>query len=65
MLRSGQLAYPGQPYFGPEKQNMITIPTKSANYDPEKINFFFTICHIFALEIKFSGFLSVRALLIR
>ena len=40
---------------------MITIPTKSANYDPESS---FTICHIFALEISyFSVLLSARALL--
>ena len=37
---------------------MITIPTKSANYDP--------VCNIFALEINyFPVLLSVRALLSR
>ena len=48
---------------------MITLPTKSANYDPENIKFFqlsFTICHIFALEINyFPVMLSVHALLAR
>ena len=45
---------------------MITIPTKSANYDPEDIKSAFTICHIFGLEINyFPVLLSVRALLAR
>ena len=40
---------------------MITIPTKSANYDPEN-----TVCHNFALEINYLPvLLSVRALLAR
>ena len=44
---------------------MITIPTKSANYDPKKSSSF-TICHIFALEINhFPVLFSVRALLAR
>ena len=42
---------------------MITIPTKSANYDPENIKFFHN-CHILALEINyFPVLLSVLALL--
>ena len=42
---------------------MITIPTKSANYDPENMNIFHNLSH-FALEINyFSVLLSVRALL--
>ena len=44
---------------------MITIPTKSANYDPENIKFFHNL-YIFALEINyFPVLLSVRALLVR
>ena len=42
---------------------MITIPTKSANYDPEIIKFFHNL-YIFALEINyFPVLLSVCALL--
>ena len=42
---------------------MITIPTKSANYDPENMNIFHNLS-LFALEINyFSVLLSVRALL--
>ena len=44
---------------------MITIPTKSANYDPEALSSF-TICHIFDLEINnFPVLLSVRVFLAR
>ena len=44
---------------------MITIPTKSANYDPENITFFQNL-YIFALEINyFLVLLSVHALLAR
>ena len=44
---------------------MITILTKSANYDTENIKFFHNL-HIFALEINyFPILLSVRALLAR
>ena len=44
-----------------KKQNMITILTKSANYDPENINFFHNL-YSFALEINyFPVLLSVRA----
>ena len=40
---------------------MITIPTKSANYDPENIKYFHNL-YIFALEINyFPVLLSVRA----
>ena len=40
---------------------MITIPTKSANYDPENIKFFLNL-YIFALEINYFPVLSsVRA----
>ena len=59
------LAYPGQLYFGSKKQNIITIPTKSAIYDPENIKFFHNL-YIFALEINyFPVLLSVCALLAR
>ena len=40
---------------------MITIPTKSANYDPENIKFFHNL-YIFALEINYFSVLSVHAL---
>ena len=41
---------------------MITIPTKSANYDPENIKFIHNL-YIFALEINyFPALLSVRRL---
>ena len=44
---------------------MITILTKSANYNPESIKFFHNL-YIFALEINyFPVLLSVRALLAR
>ena len=44
---------------------MITIRTKSANYDPENIKFFHNL-YIFALEINyFPVLLSVCALLAR
>ena len=44
---------------------MITIPTISANYDPENIKFFHSL-YSFALEINyFPVLLSVRALLAR
>ena len=44
---------------------MITIPTKSANYDLEKIKLFHNL-YIFALEINYSPvFFSVGALLAR
>ena len=42
---------------------MITIPTKSGNYDPKNIKFFHNL-YIFALEINyFPVLLSVCALL--
>ena len=42
---------------------MVTIPTKSANYDPENIKFFHNL-YIFALEINYFQFcyLFVRRL---
>ena len=41
---------------------MITIPTKSAHYDPENIKFFYNL-HVFALEINFQFcYLFVRRL---
>ena len=44
---------------------MITIPTKSANYDPENVKFFHNLSY-FSLEINyFPVLLSVRALLAR
>ena len=52
MLCLGHLAYPGQLYFGSQKQNMITIPTKSANYETQNIKFFHNY-HIFALEMNY------------
>ena len=44
---------------------MITIPTKSANYDPENIKFFPNMsCFCFGNKL-FPALLSVRALLAR
>ena len=43
---------------------MITIPTKSANYDPENIKFFHNLSY-FCFGNYFPVLLSVRALLAR
>ena len=42
---------------------MITIPTKSANYDLEKIKLFHNLSYFCLGNKLFSSFLSVRALL--
>ena len=44
---------------------MITIPTKSANYDPENINFFHNLSYFCFGNKLFSSLLSVCALLAR
>ena len=51
------LAYPGQHYFGSKKQNMITIPTKLANYDPENIKFFSQFVYVCFGNKLFSSFI--------
>ena len=44
---------------------MITIPTKSANYDLEKIKLFHNLSYFCFGNKLFSSFVSVRALLAR
>ena len=44
---------------------MITIPTKSANYDPENIMFFHNLSYFCFGNQLFSNLLSVRVLLAR
>ena len=44
---------------------MITIPTKSANYDPENIMFFHNLSYVCFGNELFSNLLSVRVLLAR
>ena len=63
MLCQGQpnQQYPRQLYFGSQKQNINTTPTKSVNYDPGN-KLIQLISHILAFELNYSPvLLSVRA----